>query len=94
MAKKIVITEHERRSTSIELSVKAELRSVRDVEDIDPFIWTFNSMKETYNVSNGMLLGHIYELEKQGPLKAVLWHKDIKGDRDRRVLTIEVVDHE
>ncbi len=91
---KVLFTNHDRKNTQIELNVIAELRSVSELSDIDPVIWTFNNLKQSYNVKNGMLLGHIYDLERQDSFTAVLWHKDIKGDRDRKVITIQVQSHE
>lgn len=88
---KIIYTYHKRRSTQTELVVCAGLKEQLELENINPVIWSFNSLAKIYNVKNGMTLDGIYDLEKVDEYTASLWHKKITGERDRKVMTIEVI---
>lgn len=85
-----IFTDHKKKSTRAELTVCATLKEINHPSSIDEYKWAFRNLLWTYDVKNAMRLDHLYEFEIINSLNAELWHKNITGDRDRKVMSIQL----
>lgn len=85
-----IFTDHNKKSVQAELTVCAALKEVNHPTSIDDYKWAFRNLLWKYDSGNGIRLDHMYDFEIIDSLNAELWHKNIQGERDRKVISIQL----